>query len=250
MAQIWFEVRPPAVKADVAGKLALIQGVAVVKEFFGTSLGAVVYYDGPRALKRTLELVQRISNAPDILSVNEPFPKCSISLSKQDWVIIKSLQQNPLRSNTEVAAELKLSTRSVQRRISRLSRENAIFLLADMSPRSVEGRVVCGLLVFYAEGDNRYIVSGEIIEKIGDQMLFSETDSKDHAYFSLVAKNVAQANELLDWTRGRSGVRDARLDLVQDIISVYGLYDEQIEKLLKSATETAFLAPQIKRSWR
>ena len=96
MAQIWFDVRPPSVKADVIQKISLIQGVAVVKDFFAASLGAVIYYDGPQTLGKTLELVRKIANASDVVSVNEPFPKCSISLTMDDWGIIKSLAEESL----------------------------------------------------------------------------------------------------------------------------------------------------------
>ena len=154
------------------------------------------------------------------------------------------MQKNPLKSYAAISDELKLSSKTVKKRIARLSSEGAIFLLADMSPKAIEGRIVCGLLIFYDKPETRDRVNQVVVEKIGDQILFTETDAKDHGYFGLVITNVSKANELLDWTKGLSGVVDGRIDLVQDIISIYGLYDEQIDRLLKVTPSS----PLISRS--
>ncbi len=70
MAQIWIDVKDTFSKKQVIEKISLIQGVAVVKNLFGSWIGVVLYHEGEQALKKTRELISKIAESNDMIYTN------------------------------------------------------------------------------------------------------------------------------------------------------------------------------------
>lgn len=235
MAQIWFDLRNSSAKQEVIKKVSLIPGVAVIKDLFGPSLCIVFYYEGEQTLKKTTELISSIAGSSTTMLANEPFPTCRITLSSDDLRIVRSLQREPLKPYSDIAKELGLSGRTVKRRIIRLTEGEALYLVADLDPKFLSGGIVCGLLVFYDDSKDKYLVEGEIVPYLGDRLIFANLDDLHHGYFAFIITNLAMAQQILNWALALKGVSNGRLDIVQEVISLYGVYDEQLEKLQRSS---------------
>jgi len=235
MAQVWFDVGSSAAKRPVIQKLSLIPGVAVIKDLFGSSLCVVLFYDSEKNFRRTTELIFSIAGSKGATWMSEPFPACEIALSKDDFRIIRSLQKEPQRPYAGIAQELDISSRTVKRRIRRLVDGNAIYLIAELNPRYLSGGIVCGLLVSHEVSDNKAESEGKIGLHLEDGLLFASLDDPHRGYFAFITENVASVQEVLDWTLAQEGVSEARIDIVQEVISLYGVYEEQLEMLQKGS---------------
>jgi len=192
-----------------------------------------LYYEGEQTLKKTTELISSIAGSSSTTCANEPFPTCRITLSSDDLRIITSLQKEPLKPYTDIAKELGLSTKTVKRRIIRLSEGDALYLVAELDPKFLSEGIACGLLVFYDDPKRKYLVD-EIVSYLGDQLIFANLDDIHHGYFALIITNLAMAQQILNWALAQKGVSSGRIDIVQEIISLYSVYEEQLEKLRHS----------------
>jgi len=240
MAQIWFDVKNASAKQEVIQKISLIPGVAVIKNLFGPSLCVVLYYEGEQTLKKTTELISSIAGSSSVTFATEPFPTCKITLSNDDLRIITNLQKEPLKSYADIASELGLSSKTVKRRIIRLSEGDALYLLAELDPKFLSGGIACGLLIFYDDLRPKFLVE-EIVTYLGDQLIFANLDDLRHGYFALIITNLAMAQQILNWALAQKGVSSGRVDIVQEIISLYSVYEEQLEKLQFSSTHLPHL---------
>ena len=150
-------------------------------------------------------------------------------------MIVRSLQKEPLKAYTEIAKELGLSSRTVKRRIIRLTEGEALYLVVELDPKFLSGGIVCGLLVFYVDSKDKYLVEREIVPYLGDRLIFANLEDLHHGYFAFIITNLAMAQQILNWALARKGVSNGRLDIVQEVISLYDVYDEQLEKLQHSS---------------
>lgn len=239
MAQIWFDVKDQFSKEQVIEKISLIPGVAVVKNLFGSWLAVVLYHDGEQALKKTGELISRIAESHEMIFTNERFPRCGIALSSEDLRIIRALQHDPMKSYVEIAKELGLSARTIKRRITKLSDEEALYLVGELDPRFVSGGIISGLLVFYSDPERRHQANDELLSYIGDKLIFANLDDTQHGYFAIMIPNITQAKEILRRALGVAGISNGRIDLVEEIEYHYEVYEEQLEKLERNLASRA-----------
>ena len=231
MSQLWFDVKDSSSKKEVMEKVSLVPGVAVIKDLYGHSMSVILYHEGDKELKKTMELISRIAESNDMACTNEPFAQCDATLSMDDIGIIRAIQKDPLKSYVEVGKELGLSAKTVKRRITRQSESEALYVVGELDPRFTGGGTTCSLLVFYDRPEHRYRVSQEILSLLRDRLLFAELDDTRHAYFALVIEHIARAKEILNQVLAISGVAKGQMYLVQEIFNYYGVYDEQLDKL-------------------
>jgi DNA-binding Lrp family transcriptional regulator len=167
-------------------------------------------------------------------------------LSDDDLRITTSLQKEPLKPYTDVANELGLLTKTVKRRITRLTEGDALYLVAELDPKFLSGGIACGLLVFYDDPRRKYLVE-EIVSYLGEQLIFANLDDLHHWYFALIITNLATAQQILNWALAQKGVSSGRVDIVQEIISLYSVYEEQLEKLqhMRSYVPHSKILPKI-----
>ena len=231
MAQIWFDVNEPASKEDVIGKVCLLPGVAVVKDLYGPSVCVVLYYEGEATLRRTTELLLRLGGSRGSTSMVEPFPNCNLTISDEDLRIIRNLQKDPLISDVKLAKVLGRSARTVKRRIRRLLGGEAIYLVAELNPKFLTGGIVAGLLVSYDAPARKASAEPEVLAHLDDRLLFAHLDNPLQGYFAIFLTSIGKARETFREVLGIPGVRKGRLDLVQEVTSLYSVYEEQLERL-------------------
>ena len=183
------------------------------------------------APKKSGELISKIAESQEMIFTNEAFPSCNVKLSSDDLRIIRAFHRDPMKSYVQVAKELHLSPRTIKRRITKLSDEEALYLVGEMRPKFAAGCIVSGILLFYEDPEKRHPANKRLLDYIGDRLLFANLDDAKHAYFSLVITNIAQAKEILRWALEVPGISGGRVDLTEDIIYRYEVYGEQLDKL-------------------
>lgn len=231
MAQLWFDVKNPFAKEEVIERISLMPGIAAIKNLFGSSLSVILYHEGDKALEMICELISKIAESKEMIVTNEPFPPCSFAISSDDLRIIRAFQRDPMKSYVQVANELRLSPRTVKRRISKLSDEEALYLVAEMKPKFLNGGIASGLLVFYDSPDLRHEANESLLGYIKDRLLFANLDDIQHGYFAIMINNISQAKEILRWAQQVPGIARGRIDLVEEIFYRYEVYEEQLNKI-------------------
>ena len=229
------DVKPPTSKDDVVEKLRLLPGVVLLVRFHGTLIAVVFRYYDEVALRRLIELVRRIAEVDRLHAARIPFPSCAIRVSKTDWDILRTLDDNPRKPYVAVSRELGLSSRTVRRALRRIAEEGAAFAYPALNPRAVPGGVMAALFVTYPAELKREIerrIATELDAYLWHvfHMLPYEPSEPLPCLFNLVLPNVASAREVLRWTKRMPGVREARIDLFEDIETSFEAFDEEMKK--------------------
>ena len=139
----------------------------------------------------------------------------------------RSLGKNLFSS---VARETGSSTKTVKNRIQRLVEEGAIYLLVSLNPGSFEGFVPADLNVVYESPEYRDKVIVLVREYLGDMLVFADIEDKQHGYFALAVPTIARIRAIENWVKSCRGVRNARVEVLHEILSISRFYDEQVKK--------------------
>ncbi len=182
------------------------------------------------------------------------FTECRAKLTGSDWKIISRLQHDPWKPYSAISKELKISPKTVKRRIETLAREGAVYLLVDMNMKSVEGIVPADLLVFYENSDDNNINSKlkdktrlQIAEYLGDQLLFSGMNfAPDMDHFGLILSSISKSQEIQKWAGGKEGIKQAHVSILLDVFPQYKLYEKLIEDRIRQQQQSAeFVAAKV-----
>jgi len=229
VAQLSFEALPATSKSDLIEQLKLLPGSLVVVDWFGRSLFFSFFYLDDGSLQRQIELVRRMSNATNLVSSPIPTPECRMKLKETDWNILRILQRDARKSFSEVATKLGVSTRTVKRRLDRMIDERAVFILPSMNPNALEGVTQADLLVVYRDSKSKAGLDQRFTTLWDDYVARAETGNPESSFFNLFVKNISQAQEVLNWTREQPGVKNARLDLVQNRYELYDALSKEVD---------------------
>jgi DNA-binding Lrp family transcriptional regulator len=217
MHEAWLDVHPESFKAKAIKKVEAFNEVGSIKDYFGDSFSVSLYCRTESEFKIKLKLISRICNSERVDWIRASFPECQISLSNTDWRIIASLQSDPWKSFTATSREVGVSTRTVKRRVLKMAKSNTVFLLVDINPKAMKGASFADLLVFYEEGEAGREANERAIERLDEMTIFQER-GPNHCMFALQLENISNVKEILQWIRNLRGVREARLDILEDII--------------------------------
>ena len=154
-----------------------------------------------------------------------------IALTNTDWSIIRSLQRDPRISYDRVSTELRLSSRTVKRRLERLVEGKALTTSWTANMKALESTSV-GLLVFYANPKHRGEIDERILSRFDDCLFRAELVNKDYGVFSLLITNVAKVQEISAWMKELPGVSSYSVDLLEERVEVWETFHELLEKKL------------------
>jgi len=248
VARLWLDVQPQSDKAEVIRKVSLIQGIEVIFDYFGASLSVMLCYEDEQVLNKSIELITRIANSNNIMWAKVPFPRPKLALTPADWTIIRSLQKDPWKPFAKIARELDLSSITIRRRLAKMNQTGAFYLMVDIDPKAVEGNLLGHLVVFYDISDSRFRVYEKISDYLGDQIAFADTDDTEHGFFALMITNISKIQEILGWVKLQQGVKTARFDVLQDIITFPSMQESRVQKgLLTSTNVSAAIGKRDKR---
>jgi DNA-binding Lrp family transcriptional regulator len=215
-------------KHDVIKKIRLIQGVWMIINHFGSSMRVVLYFGHEASLKKQIELIAEISNCDDLLYREIHFPRCTIGLTEHDLTLVTSIQTDPTKSYDGIAKETGMSNKTVKRRLERMIRGRALFVIPSFVPRALHGAILAELFVVYDSPENTARTNDGIASHLDQNLMSAQLGDPEHTFFLLVITNISQANEILDWVRQQPGVKSAFMDLVEERIEQYEVFGQQL----------------------
>jgi DNA-binding Lrp family transcriptional regulator len=150
-------------------------------------------------------------------------------MTRLDWEIVSLLLRDAERKLDEVARQLKVSTRTVKRRINLMMKEAAIFAMPMVDLRKTEG--ISYQLRVQSEQGKKSEIERSIAAKIGN-LVFRASDSQNGSVFGFTGANVAEGNEILEWVRNQPPVKSADLTITEKVVQVFDWLESEVQRQL------------------
>lgn len=151
--------------------LGPLEGLLEVETFLGGWACVTFCYRTSSDLERKLRLLQNLVGRSEIVKFYDiSYPAVTKPLSPLDWSIIRNLRGNPRRALSEVAQELRVSTRTVKRRYERMSESGNIYVIPLIDPAKVPGLLLFEFVFEFGE-DAAPATLGAIGETLNDRLV-------------------------------------------------------------------------------
>ena len=217
VAQVRLEVDPRRDKRSLVNQLLKVEGVERVCIYLGSKLSLVLLYKGESDLNASLKSVAKVVGSDRLFHTEAASRAPDRAVTQTDLAIIGSLQKDPWKPYAALAKELRLSVRTVNRRIAGLSESGAIYMLPDIDLKALQGIVPAELVIQYESADQRNLVNERIMPRIQDELVFSNL-SETQGYFALSVVNASRVEQITEWAKQHKGVRGVHAEVLQDVI--------------------------------
>lgn len=231
------DVEASTPRKELAEKLSLIDGLLIVQSHVGSFIGIVFCCEDHESLQKKADLISAVAGARSTKLTRVPFPNSAVSLSKSDWNIISKLERNVDKSPKMISEELQISIRTVKRRMARLVKNNTIFTLASTNVGAIRDAVMADLVVEYDSPDVRPAIDGMLLELL-EPYYFSTRPWESYGLFAMILPSISKSREILETVKRTSGIRSARLELVEDRYESYDYLYEAVDRKLASLQAT------------
>ena len=211
------------------------------------NLLVILYYRNAKDLDHDIDKLMKITKATCVNKMPKLFTEYGAKLTESDWKIIGSLQEDPWKPYRAISKELKISSKTVKRRVEALAKGGAVYLLADVNMRAVEGIIPADLLIFY---ENRSNINSavkdktrlQIAEYLGDQLVFFDPNFDPNiVHFGLILSSISKSQEIQKWVSGREGVKQSDISILLDVIPRLKLYKELVEDMIGQQQSTGYI---------
>lgn len=223
---VFLEFRSDDEKEKAIPNIAEQAGVIVIANIYGNSL-LVTMADDPKinSAKKVSEVANKAEsfatpgmNLPGLLS---------FKMTKTDWQIIKLVLRNAERKVTEIAKEVKLSTKSVNRRLNEMMNSRAIFIMPVVDLRKAGG-ISYQLLVEARDGNKSKV--DEVVSSNIPNLVFRASAAKNDLIFGFNGTNIAEGSEILKLVKKVPEVKSAKLNIVENVVHVYDWIEKEVEE--------------------
>ena len=227
-------------KETLVSQLAHIDGIILILDWQGPIVHLLVFCEDEAAISRKIQLISSICGCDDpvILRNSEAlgFYKCKLRANTKDLMILQSIRKNPRKRVQQIAREIHLSSRTVERRIGVLTSDHAFFHMVRMGFENLDG-LTCSIFVFYTNQAQKLVSDSEISSRL-QRLVFSATNGTKISQFTFVCKNVAEAENILHWVRTLDGIEKIMMGFVTKYILVTEWLDYEINAELSRRHKT------------
>jgi DNA-binding Lrp family transcriptional regulator len=227
---LFFDVQSPAEKVRTIKRLMDVRGVLWIADHLDGYVGVLISFADEEALERNLGPVSYILSSRGFVRTNNQFPEVRMRLTDTDWRIIDSLRKEPRKHLGKTARELKVSPRTVKRRLQRMIQERAFFVFPDLDLRKLEGSVLTTLAVFYLDKKFRRAVEDEIMSRYGDYYVFNTPTQPEYGAYAFILPSLSLAEDLRDSVSALPGVKSASN---RHHAAIYNLLEEAFDEELQ-----------------
>jgi DNA-binding Lrp family transcriptional regulator len=148
-------------------------------------------------------------------------------MTRLDWEMVSLLLRDAERKLDEIAKQLRVSTRTVKRRLNMMMKETAIFTMPMVDLRKTEG--ISYQLRVQSEQGRKSEVEKSVIAKIGN-VIFRASDSQNSSVFGFTGANIAEGNDILEWVSQQPGVKSASMAITERVVQVFDWIQREVER--------------------
>ncbi len=208
-------------KGDAMQKFRLLKGAVAVTNFYGNSLGIILFYESEESLRKTVDRISRITNAERVTEVQMHFPPCETKdLTPTDWAIIRSIEKDAVKPHQIVAKELGYSTRTVRNWLEKLQKKRAIMVTGNTDIGAVDS-ISSILFYFYNKSEVKSQTDRAMLSHFDKNYLWGRLTDPKIGYVVLVFPNMRLVENALSWAKQQPGVGSARMEVVVDTIDLW-----------------------------
>jgi len=213
-------------KDEIISQLKFLEGVLVITNFEERGLSVLFYTEPGGALSRKIQLIRTMCGADEFIWASF-LPACDMKPSETDWRIIWSMRNDPRKSLSEIAKEARVTTRTVNRRLSFLTEHRALFLMGLPNFRQTTG-ITGNFLIFCPDRDRKYAVSESVISKFGNTAF--TTAAANYLMFNIYFHNLSEAQTSYEWIKKLEGVEKVKMRIMKELIFLPDWLEEQMKK--------------------
>jgi len=218
-------------KTEAISRLKLLERVTLIDDFYDRELAVHLLYENENSMKKQVKLIASLCSCTDPVWWKLGFPPCTLTPTKTDWRIIKELRANARGSLSDVARRLKLSTRTVKRRMSHLADGNAFYLDPLLNVGKVGG-VRCRFWIV-CEASKKQAVDAKVLAGL-DRIISTHTAPEEYSLFVVHCANASEVQEISQWLGKLDGVREVRSNIDVEHIHLPEWVDREIERRLST----------------
>ena len=232
----WFDVPPGIPKGDLVEQLRLVPDVYLVVRFLGSLMSVVFLVRTEASARSRLELLRRMSKAERVNAGRDPFPPCGDALSEADRKILQSLSRHPRRPYAAISKDVGLSSRTVKRKLDRLSQQGVVFAFPSLNPKALTGSAMAAVMVTYPS-DRKEALDREIAIRLDPylwhvfHMFPFEPGDVVPCHFNVMLPNPAVIAEIRRWLRRLEGLGSARVELFEEVHTMYEPFETLMEDI-------------------
>jgi DNA-binding Lrp family transcriptional regulator len=212
-------------KEHIISKLTKMEGVVNIASFYGQTLLITLYDDSKKSSAEKITKLGIRATPFIIPGMSVPNP-LSTKMKSIDWQILRLMLRDAEKEADKVAKDLKISERTVRRRLSEMMTERAIFIMPIINLKRAGG--IPYQLIILVEEDKKSEVDRLVASRI-ENLVFRASASKTGSIFGFTGANVAEGSEILNWVKKLPGVKAARMNIVEEILHVFDWLEGEVK---------------------
>jgi len=225
-----------AAKRRTMDALPAMDGIWLVFDNYGTSIGLVAFWEAP-SVPRNLKLLEALGGRPPMW-MPMTIPPAAVELERIDWRVVRALRRNPRGSFEALAQDAGLSERTVRRRLTRLTDGRALLIVPRVDQSKVDGLVMGMLVVEHKDPKTRGDVDAFLRTLPGTVFAWFEGPV---SRVSLGRRNIADLDALRREVGAMPGVARVFVEIIIRRFTVDAWLDDLVER---RASEPARAAPK------
>jgi DNA-binding Lrp family transcriptional regulator len=236
-----FDASPTIPKRELIERLSLLDQVLVVNTHIGNWIGLGFVYANDESRKKKVELISKLCGAR-----NPKFARIVVGppyrgkLSNTDWRIIERLQLNVVEPYIEMADALRVSPRTIRRRIKKMVGEGAIAAVPSTDVRGLKNEIFSYLMVEYEDPERRAEVDKNLSAALVKHLVLSGLGD-NYSVFLLSLLNIPSAKDILERVKKVDGVKAARIEILEERLEFYDLYRENLDERMRNIRSATVL---------
>lgn len=217
-------------KAELAARLALVDGILRIFTFTDSSeVRVLLYYHDKVDLERKIGVIASLcGDSSEYSSSHVNFPPCIRNPRKIDWQIMKLLIQDPRVAIPELSEKLRVSSRTVRRRLAFLEEDNSYFIYPAFNTKKIDGFIYLFFLNF-DNSENKRKAELSLLSEIKQIILFG-TSSTNSTIMDVVCRNVGELDQIRAVTESKLGLTDMKIRSLYEVLSTSEWVVNELEK--------------------
>ena len=226
------DASPSVPKRELVKRLSMLDHMLVVSTHVGNWVGTAFLYGSEESRKKKVDLISTLCGG-----INPLFAEIGIGppytgrLSYTDWRIIEGLQRNPLESHQNIAIALRISPRTVKRRVEKMTSEGAITATALSSMGAVKNEIFAWLMVVYKDRGARDEADRSVFASLGKD-LWNVSLGDNYSVFLLNPPSIMSCREILERVETLAGVKAARIEIIEERVELFAPLRENVDERL------------------
>lgn len=226
-----------------------VDGVCSVTGFLSHDVCIDIAHRTPEELERRVQVLGRLLGDASPYSWYEfRLPRMRRELSHIDWRILQAMRGRGRRSLDEVAAELRVSAKTVKRRYDQMAKDGAFDVTANVDPGAFSGQILFLLFLHLRRGATDREVQA-LLGTYADRWFFSGTPpggAQRSVYVALLTRSMRDADALAREAESIPGVDRAEALLPVHLVPTVAWIDEAIaERVRFTAPRREASAPRL-----